>query len=254
MEKAMNKPTVSVIMPAYNAGAYIEEAVESVMAQTVTDWELLVLDDGSADDTCAQVEKLAEEDPRVRLLRNESNMGAANTRNRGFDLCHGRFVALLDSDDRWHPKKLETQLALLQQTGADFSYCSYAIIDAEGNPAKKDYIVPGEVSFESLLKENCIGCSTVVLRREITERYRFTPNFYHEDYVLWLQLTRDGLRGAGCTEVLSDWRYIVTSRSFDKKKAALNRWRIYRQYLKLPLWKSIAAFGGYVTASLKKYH
>lgn len=249
----MERPAVSVIMPAYNAGAYIEEAIRSVMAQTVTDWELLVLDDGSTDDTCALVERLAAEDPRICLLQNERNLGAANTRNRGFELCKGRFVSLLDSDDRWMPKKLEKQLALLEQTGADFSYCSYAIIDANGQRAKNDYIVPHQVTFESLLRENCVGCSTVVLRQEIAERYRFTPNFFHEDYVFWLQLTQDGLRGVGCTEVLSAWRYIATSRSFDKKKAALNRWRIYRQYLKLPLLKSICAFFGYVTASLKKY-
>ena len=240
-------------MPAYNAGAYIEEAIHSVMDQTVTDWELLVLDDGSSDDTRTRVAALAAKDSRIRLLPNEKNLGAANTRNRGFDLCRGRYVALLDSDDRWMPEKLEKQLLLLEQTGADFSYCSYAIVDGAGEPAKNDYIVPGNVSFEGLLRENCIGCSTVVLRREITERYRFNPDFYHEDYVLWLQLTRDGLRGVGCTQVLSSWRYIATSRSFDKKKAALNRWRIYRQYLKLPLWKSICAFSGYVTASLKKY-
>lgn len=250
----MERPCVSVIMPAYNAGAYIEEAIRSVMAQTVTDWELLVLDDGSSDDTCARVAALAAEDPRIQLLPNENNLGAANTRNRGFDLCRGLHVALLDSDDRWMPEKLEKQLALLEQTGADFTYCSYSIVDGEGKRAKNDYIVPAEVSFEGLLRENCIGCSTVVLRREVAERYRFTPNFFHEDYVLWLQLTRDGLRGVGCTQVLCAWRYIATSRSFDKKKAALNRWRIYRQYLKLPLWKSAAAFVGYVTASLKKYH
>ncbi len=245
--------TVSVIMPAYNAGKYIEEAIRSVMAQTLTDWELLVLDDGSTDDTCALAAALAAEDPRIRLLPNERNMGVARTRNRGFDLCRGRYVALLDSDDVWLPEKLERQIALLEKTGADFTYCSYAIMDEKGDRAKADYLVPEQVSFESLLRENCIGCSAVLLRRECLREHRFTPDFYHEDYVLWLELTRAGFRGVGCTQVLARWRYIAGSRSFDKKNAAMNRWRIYRDCLKLPLWKSAWVFCGYVTASLKKY-
>ncbi len=249
----MEKILVSVIMPAYNAGAYIEEAIRSVMAQTEKNWELLVLDDGSSDHTCAVVGKLAAEDHRVKLLKNPQNLGAARTRNRGFDLCKGQFVALLDSDDVWKPEKLEMQLRLLAETGADFTYCSYAIMDEQGAKAKQDYLVPAQVSFDSLLRENCIGCSTVMLKRELVEAHRFTPDFYHEDYVLWLELTKEGFRGVGCTEVLVSWRYIATSRSFDKKKAAQNRWRIYRDYLKLPLWKSIGAFAGYALNGLKKY-
>ena len=102
-----NKPLVSVIMPAYNAERFIEAAVRSVMAQTVTDWELLILDDGSKDNTAAVAAKMASEDDRIRFLPNEANMGVARTRNRGFELCRGRFVALLDSDDIWLPEKLE---------------------------------------------------------------------------------------------------------------------------------------------------
>ena len=102
---------VSVIMPAYNAAAYIEEAIRSVMAQTYGAWRLLVLDDGSADDTVGIVQRLAAEEPRITLLRNAENLGAARTRNRGWDLCDEGYVAFLDSDDRWHPEKLAAQMA-----------------------------------------------------------------------------------------------------------------------------------------------
>ncbi len=244
---------VSVIMPAYNSGIYIEAAIRSVIAQTIPDWELLVLDDGSTDATCAIVDALAAEDPRIRLIQSETNLGVAQARNRGFDLARGQYIALLDSDDLWKPEKLEAQLALLKETGADFSYCSYAIVDGEGKPVKGDYLVPPEVTFESLLRENHIGCSTVLLRREIVTQHRFHPNYYHEDYVLWLQLTQAGLRAAGCTQVLVSWRYLPNSRSFDKKNAAKSRWHIYRDYLKLPLWKSCLVFCSYAAASLKKY-
>ncbi len=249
----METPLVSIVMPAFNAGKYIEAAIRSVQAQTLRDWELLVLEDGSSDDTSAIVTALAAEDPRIRLLPNGENLGVARTRNRGFDLCRGQYVALLDSDDLWHPEKLETQIGLLERSGADFTYCSYAIIDGEGKPAKADYIVPGQVTFETLLRENVIGCSTVVLRRAVVEKHRFTPDFYHEDYVLWLQLLQAGLKGVGCTQVLASWRHIANSRSFDKKNAAKNRWHIYRDYLKLPLGKAICAFAGYTVNGLKKY-
>lgn len=253
MEKS-KQPLVSVIMPAFNAAQYIEEAVRSVMNQTVPDWELFILDDCSSDDTAEIAARLAAEDQRITLIRNEKNMGVARARNRGFDLCRGAYVALIDSDDAWLPEKLEKQLQRLQETGADFSYCSYAIVGSDSKTVKPDYLVPGITTFDSLLRENTIGCSTVLLSREIVDKYRFETDFYHEDYVLWARLLQDGYRAAGCTEVLVNWRFIENSRSFNKKKAARNRWRIYRDYLKLPLGKRLWAFGGYATASLKKYY
>ena len=246
-------PVVSVIMPAYNSRRFITEAIRSVQAQSFTDWELLVIDDGSQDDTCAIVEKLAAQDTRIRLIRNEQNMGVARTRNRGFDLCRGQYIALLDSDDMWHPEKLQRQLERLKQSGADIAYCSYAIVDASGAPAKADYIVPQQVDFDGLLKENVIGCSTVVLRRKVTEHHRFRTDFYHEDYALWLDLLRTNLKAVGCSEPLVSWRLIADSRSYNKGRSARNRWRIYRQHLHLPLGQSLLAFSSYAAASLRKY-
>lgn len=250
---AEQQPMISVIMPAYNAEQYIEAAIRSVMAQTVTDWELLVLDDCSTDHTCAVVEGLAAADSRIHLIRNERNKGVARVRNQGFDLCRGEYVALLDSDDEWHPEKLERQLQRLQATDAHLCYCSYEVIDGEGNRARADYLVPEETDFEKLLRENVMGCSTVLLRRELIEKYRFNTDFYHEDYILWLQLLKDGYRAVGCGEILARWRLIETSRSFHKGNAAKNRWKIYREYLKLPLLKSLLVFGAYACSGLKKY-
>lgn len=248
------RPLISVIMPAYNAAQYIEEAIRSVMDQTLTDWELLVIDDCSADETCSVVERLTEEDSRVRLIcREENSGGAAKVRNQGIDQCRGDYVAFLDSDDIWLPGKLLAQLEMLQQAGADLCYTSYAVIDSCGNPAKPDYLVPEQTDFESMLRENVIGCSTVLLRRELAQKYHFNTDFYHEDYILWLQLLKDGCRAAGCTQVLTKWRYIETSRSFNKVQSAKNRWKIYRDYLKLPLLKSAGVFCSYILSGLKKY-
>lgn len=245
--------TVSVIMPAYNAASYIETAIRSVMGQSFTDWELIVIDDCSRDATVEIVTRLASEDRRITLLCNEVNMGVSKTRNRGLDLARGRFAAFLDSDDVWHPEKLKVQLECLKRTGADFAYCSYAIVNAEGEKVKADYIVPENITFESMLRRNDIGCSTVLLTAPIVQKYRFGSGFYHEDYVLWMQLLRDGYQACGTVEILVDWRFIENSRSFDKRKSAKNRWLIYRNYLGLSFVRSVWAFSGYAVSGVKKY-
>lgn len=244
---------VSVIMPAYNAAAYIEEAIRSVMAQTYGSWRLLVLDDGSSDDTVEIVERLAGEDSRISLFRNAENLGAARTRNRGLDLCSEGYVAFLDSDDRWHPDKLAAQVALAEQTAADLVYTSYAIIDNDGNPCRHPYIVPAQTGFEYMLKENVIGCSTVLLSPRAARQYRFSNGFYHEDYCLWLDMLRDGCQAAGCPQVLTEWRLIYGSRSYNKSNGVRQRWRIYQEHLRLPLWKCVVSFIGYAVNGAKKY-
>lgn len=246
-------PTVSVIMPAYNAERFIEEAIRSVMAQTVTDWELLVLDDGSTDSTADIVTQLVAEDARIRYLPNEHNMGVARTRNRGFDLCNGKYVALIDSDDVWLPDKLARQITCLEENKADIVCCSYAIVDLDGKPVKPDYIVPEWIDLDCLLQENVIGCSTVVFISQILETHRFHVDYFHEDYVLWLQLLRDGYHVVGCKEILAKWRFLENSRSFNKWKSAKNRWLIYRNYLGLPFLPSIRYFVSYALAGLRKY-
>lgn len=247
------RPLVTVIMPAFNAEQFIEAALRSVIGQTVSDWELLVLDDCSQDGTCDIVERLAAEDERITLLRNETNQGVARTRNHGLDLARGQYVAFLDSDDVWHSEKLEKQILKISKTGADLAFCSYAIVNSVGEKAKRDYIVPDSIDFSGLLKENVIGCSTVLLTGTVAQQYRFQTDFFHEDYVLWLSLLEDGYKAVGCTEVLVDWRYLENSRSFDKRKSAGNRWKIYREYLRLPIWKCIWAFSGYAVSAFRKY-
>ena len=246
-------PLVSVVMPLYNAEAYAERAIRSVMAQTMEDWELIVIDDGSSDASVSIAQALAAEDPRIRVEKNEKNMGVSRTRNRGIERSAGEYIALLDSDDVWYPEKLERQLARIAEEKADFCYSSYAIIGADGNKVKGDYLVPETVSFEALLRENVFCCSSMIGRAEIFKKIGFRADFYHEDYVFGLQVLQDGYRAVGCKEPLLGWRYIENSRSFNKVKSAQNRWRIYRHYLKLPLGKSIDVFGSYFLAGLRKY-
>lgn len=248
------RPLVSVIMPAYNAEKFIEQAIESVSAQTCKDWELLVLDDGSSDSTVEIVARAAAKDVRICLIKNPNNMGAAKTRNCGLDLCQGDYVAFLDSDDVWYPEKLEKQLGCLMKSGADLCYTSYALVGEDGEKVRADYVVPEQATLDCMLKQNIIGCSTVLMKRELMEQRRFREDFYHEDYVLWLSLLRDGYSAVGCAEVLTAWRYQETSRSYNKWRSMKNRWDIYRRAMNLPVGKSMVYLMHYAVNGIQKYN
>ncbi len=253
MEKQDGAVLVSVVMPAYNAQAHIRAAVESVLAQTVTDWELLVIDDGSSDETVSILNELALVDPRIRFLQNERNMGCASTRNRGLELSRGRFVALLDSDDVWHPDKLERQLALMQNQAADVCYTSYAIVDEQGETLGNDFIVAPQTDLKAMLKRSEIGCSTAMVTAQIAQDYRFSTEYYHEDYALWLAILKDGKKAVGLTEVLVDYRMRRASRASNKLASAARRWHIYRHFLGCSVWSSCWYSAQYAVAGLKKY-
>lgn len=253
MENNRNEPLVSVIMPVYNAERFVAAAIESVLAQTMADLKLWVIDDGSTDNSLPICMEYAARDKRVHILRNSSNSGVAKTRNRGISQATGAYIAFLDSDDVWHPEKLCMQLELLKSTGSDIAYCSYAIIDHSGEKCRADYLVPECVTRRKLLKENCMQCSAMLIKAGVLQKIHFTTEFYHEDYVLGLDMLGAGYTAVGCRQVLLDWRYLQNSRSFDKRKSALNRWRIYRDYLHLPFGVAIYYFSGYALAGLRKY-
>lgn len=251
MDAEMKEPLVSVIMPCYNAEAYLDEAIASVAAQSLRDWELLILDDGSSDRSPLIAEAWARRDPRIRCLRNPRNMGVARTRNRGIDLAAGSWIALLDSDDVWHADKLARQLERAGESGAQLLYSAYSMFRT--GEAGRPYAVPPTVDYDRLLVENVIGCSTVMISRAALGERRFKPGFYHEDYALWLELLRSGVKAAGCTELLVDWRIVTASRSFDKRSAAKNRWQIYRKAEKLSLLRSLRVFSEYALRGLAKH-
>lgn len=246
-------PLVSVVMPAYNGEKFIEAAVRSVMAQSVSDWELLILDDGSRDGTWRIAQALAREDERIRLYRNDGNLGPAKTRNRGLDLCRGKYVALLDCDDLWYPRKLEAQLALMEGTKADVVYCSYAIIDHGGQKCCSDFIVPETTDLEATLVRNVISCSTAMLSRDVAKGYRFPETDHHEDLALWLRLLGDGKRAVGTPRVLAAYRIRPGVRACQKLRVARPLWELYRSGLGLTVGESACCFLRYAVAGFRKY-
>lgn len=249
----VEKPLVSIVMPAYNAERLVAAAIRSVQAQTIQNWELLVIDGCSRDGTADVVARISKGDSRIRLAWNEVHSSVAQSRNKGLSMCRGKYVAFLDSDDVWYPDKLEKQIACLEENNADLVYSSYAIVDHAGKQQCRNYIVPMTVSYEQLLEENVIGCSTVLLRRDCVEEIRFDESIFHEDYVLWLKLLRSGCKAVGVTEVLVDYFFHTDSKAGNKWNAAKHRWDIYHRHLKLPLWNSVRYFIQYAAHGLRKY-
>lgn len=253
MNMSNSKPLVSVIMPVYNTASYIEEAIRSVISQTVTDWELFVLDDCSNDKSFEIIKELAETDSRIYVIPNNVNMGVARTRNRGMDLCKGQYVAFLDSDDYWKPQMLENMIARAKETGADIIYCSYELVDEQGRKVCNDFIVPEATTFEESIVRSVITCSTVLITDQLAKDNRFPTNMYHEDIALWFQILRDGGTARGVPEVLAAYRQRSNSRSGEKVTSAIRRWAIYRKHLEMPIHKCIVAMIRYGYYGVLKY-
>jgi glycosyltransferase involved in cell wall biosynthesis len=242
----------SVILPVYNSEPFVREAVLSVLGQTFADLELIVVDDASTDASAAIVEELAGQDSRVIFLRNGSNLGCAQTRNRGLDRAEGEYLAFIDSDDVWMPEKLGRQIEILRSTGAALVYSAYDMLDVRSG-ARWRQEVPARTSFTGLLKENHIAFSSVCCRRVCIENNRFSDEFFNEDYVFLLHLLIAGTAFHGINAPLSICRKRPDSRTGNKRKAALHRWEIYRDYLKFGLARSLFYFLHYAVNGFRKY-
>lgn len=246
--------TVSIIMPAYNASRYIEEAITSVLSQTFTDWELLILDDGSSDETRSISQTYADRDPRILCLPNEQNLGVAQTRNRGVSLARGQWIAFLDSDDRWEPEKLQLQLETAHRQHADFLFTGSAFMDENSRPLDYVLTVPEQISYHRLLHQNLISCSSVLIKKDLIRDYPMRHgDILHEDFAVWLQILRDKqICACGVNKPLLVYRVSSASKSGNKIKAGLMTLRVYR-YLGIPWVPACFYWCSYFYRSMKKY-
>lgn len=245
-------PLVTVIMPAYNCVHTVEQSVCSIINQTMSDLELIIVDDGSSDQTFDLLMRLKQRDPRVAVLRNDCNIGVAATRNRAIDMAKGKYIAFLDSDDTWKADKLEKQIALLNKENGDLCFTSYDFVNVSGMPiSQPPYIVPEKTNYHDMLRENSIGLSTVLIRRDALQGIQFERQWFHEDYVLWLTLLRMGKTAWGLQDILVTYR--LGGRSSNKFIAAKNRWGIYRSHEKLSFVTSLYFFCYYIHNGIKKF-
>ena len=196
---------VSIIMPSYNCGKYVEDTVRSVQAQTYQNWEIIFVDDCSPDDTVSLVKELSETDSRIRLSQNKINSGAAVSRNNALREAKGRWIAFLDSDDLWEPKKLEKQLRFMEENGYAFSYTEYQEMDADGNLTGVTISGPKHVTKRGMYNFCWPGCLTVMYDREKIGLIQIEDIKKNNDYAMWLKVCKK----ADCyllPEVLATYR------------------------------------------------
>ena len=246
-------PLVSVVMPAYNVSRFLRQAIESVLSQTYRQIELIVVDDCSTDDSLQIMREYEQKDARVHVLAGETNQGVARARNRGIQAATGKYIALLDSDDVWVESKIERQIELLLEKGADIAYGAVDFVD-ENNRRIKTFAVPSETNYDEMLVRCFFICSTVVIRAELLKNHLFRPEYYHEDFLLWLELLGSGATAVGVVDVVAYYRQLTGSRSNNKLHAAKHRWRIYREALHMSFAQSCAAFVRYAFWGVMKYY
>ena len=247
-----NQPLVSVIMPCYNMEKFIAYTIESVQRQTYPHWELLIVDDASTDETADIIKSHQNQDNRINLIVKPKHSGIADTRNQCLKMAKGRFLAFLDSDDLWHPEKLEQQLKFMTERKIGFSYSSYDCVDEEGKPLKKMVKSAGNLDYDAYMHNTIIGCSTVMIDTTIIGDV-VVPNFRtSEDTATWLNILKKGFLAYAIEQPLTSYRIRQHSASSNKLKASSDLWRVYRQNEKLPLFKAVACFSSYAFNAIKK--
>lgn len=245
------KELVSIIISVYNAEKRIEKISDSVLNQSYSNIEVIIIDDCSGDNSFNIIKNISKKDKRIKVYRNEINLGVSQTRNVGIEKAKGKYIAFLDSDDIWKKDKLEKQISYMDKNKIDICYTGYEMIDKDESHVSI-YNVPKYIDYEGLLKENVICCSSVVIKSDLLKRNYFNHEFFHEDFVLWLRLLKLGYKAVGIQEALVSYR--KGGRSSNKIKSSINRWAVYRKSEHLTLITSIYYFIFYTINGIKKYY
>lgn len=242
----------SIITPCYNASRFLHDCIRSLIAQTYTDWELLIVDDCSTDNSADIIREYAVQDGRIRYLKTEKPSGSpVLPRNIGIKHARGRYIAFLDSDDAWMPTKLEEQMKLFEDEETCIVYSNYEKITEKGERNGRFVIAPPMVTYHRLLKGNVIGNLTGIYDTGKVGKI-YCRNIPHEDYVVWLSILKQGYIARNTNTVNALYRIRKSSVSGNKKKVLLWQWNIYRNIEQLSVLKSVYYFLNYAYRAFKK--
>ena len=244
---------VSIITPSYNSEDFIGETIDSIRKQTYQNWELIIVDDASKDNTAEVLREYAHKDSRIKFFINKNNSGAATSRNKGLENSKGRFIAFVDSDDLWTSTKLEEQLAFMMDNNHAISFTSYSLINENGEKLHKRINCVPSIDYKGILKNTIIGMSTSMIDTNIvSEKFRFVNIRTRQDTYLWITLLKRGHTAHGLNKVLAHYRLRKDSISANKFKAAKKVWYLYYNLEKLGFFKSAYNFSFYIFNALKK--
>lgn len=245
---------VSIVTPVYKAERFIEQTILSVQAQTYRQWELLLVDDCSPDQSSAIIGRLAKDDHRIRHIQLTKNGGAAVARNEGISLARGEFLAFLDADDYWMSDKLERQLQFMAKMKADFVFASIQPVDENGQVLKAPTFVPTEVDYHYLLSHTVIATSTVLLRRSAVGSFRMPLRRGGQDYATWLMLLRKVKHAYGQQECLTKYRVTSGSLSSNKLSSVKQVYTIQTQQEGIGPLQALCNTLGFCLYAFKKHY
>ncbi len=250
----LQHPLVSVVTPTYNAADFIKETIESVQKQTYPYWEMLIVDDCSSDTTREIVKEMAARDSRISLTTLAENGGPAAARNAALSNAKGKYIAFLDSDDLWLPKKLETQVAFMNKNDLAFSFTDYRIVQETGEITETVVKAPKVVDYRFLVRNTKIGTLTVMLDAEKTGPLQMQQRRdCTEDFALWLSILKKGVNAHGLNEELALYRKCDSSVSSNKMKAAKKTWNTYRKIERIDVIRSAWYFMHYSFNAYRKH-
>ncbi len=233
---------VSIITPSYNSEKYISETIKSVINQSYSHWEMIIIDDLSTDNSVDIIENFLINDKRIILIKSDKNRGAGYCRNLGIQKASGQYHAFIDSDDIWYKKKLEVQISFMKKNNAAFSYMSYNFINEKGDELN---IVPfkpkNKVNYNDMLKTNYIGCLTAMydINKISTSKIFMSEIRARQDLSLWLRILKKIDYAHGINEVQASYRLRKKSISSNKLRAFYYQWMLYRNIEKFSFSKSI---------------
>lgn len=240
---------VSIVMPCFNSDRFIEQSIKSVIDQTYTNWQLLVCDDGSTDNTIEIVKSLMVNDSRIILLQNKFAKGAAGARNSCIEMAEGRFIAFLDSDDLWHSRKLEKQISFMISNNYSFTHTWYSVFRKSGD--KTDLLNKvrwsDKYSYKQILRSGRIGCLTVIYDINKIGKCYMPIIKKRQDLALWLNILMSTNHIWCLQEDLASYREVSDSISSEKFSLIKYHWLIFRNLQNLGRLKSIYYLTTYVT-------
>ncbi len=228
MAKESKQPLVSIVVPVYNAARFMDDTIQTVLNQTYQNWELLLIDDCSSDDSVQIIKKYQKIDERIKLFKLSENSGAAIARNTGIDKAKGRYLAFLDADDLWVNNKLELQIAFMQEKNVAFSFTGYEFADENGKPNGKKVHVPETITYKQALKNTTIWTSTVMLDMQVINKPTiYMPDIGSEDTATWWKILKTISRAYGLDLITSYYRRTSNSLSANKLSSMKRTWNIY---------------------------
>ena len=246
-------PLVSIITPNYNAALFIAETIKSVQNQTYTNWELIIVDDCSTDNSVSIIKDFQKKDARIKLIELNKNVGPAIVRNEGIKIAKGTYLTFIDSDDIWLPEFIEiSKKSIVKSEG--FVFASYHRFNEDLEPKYKDFIVPTKVNYSDILKSNSISCLTAFINIDKLDKLFMPEVLYRQDMGLWLKYLKKIDFAIGILEPMAIYRIRKKSHSRNKLNLIKHQWNFYRNIAELSVLFSGYYFFCWMFYGVRKYY